>query len=55
MQLDRFYVSEWGRTGGGSPPKWISFYNDTITDGIKFKVNPTDDDADQEFEVFYTL
>lgn len=40
MQLDKFYVLEWGFKGlksDESPPEWISFDNSTdIALGIKF-------------------
>lgn len=55
MQLNSYWVEEWGLTDGSDPPGWFNFVNKTIDTGIKFKLEPSEDDAGQEFEVYYTL
>ena len=34
LQLDQFYVSEWGLVDDKETPAWIKFLNETIADGI---------------------
>ena len=47
MQLDEFYVSEWGIDSDlpTDVPNWINFLNATITEGVKFIIKPTDADS----------
>lgn len=54
LQLDKFYVSEWGLVDGETPT-WITFLNGTIIDGIYFKIKPTQEEVNQSFRVFFTL
>ena len=41
MQLDEFWVAEWGTLSGGDIPTWIRFQNTTIDTGVMFIIEPT--------------
>jgi len=54
MQLDSYYVSEWG-CSDGPVPEWLQFMNETVSQGIKFRVSPGSENVGEEYEVFYKL
>ena len=65
MQLDLFYVSEWGIISqqgiqgekAMAAPNWMVFLNENqrFEDGLKFQLKPQPEDANQEYRVFFVL
>ena len=59
MQLDDFYVSEWGFIDADpteeSSPNWIVFLNETIYEGLKFQLSPNITEIDTRHELFIEL
>ena len=46
MQLDGISIVTWGIEGLETPPAWIKM-SDKITDGLSFRVEPTEKDEGQ--------
>jgi len=57
QQNDLFVVAEWGFEGlpQDKVPDWISFKNETIEQGIRFKVNPVEQAVGETYTVYYVL
>ena len=58
MQLDAFVVSEWGFSdilAEEDIPKWISFNNQTINEGIYLNITPATSDSNKVYNMFMTL
>ena len=56
MQLDEFWVAEWGTLSGGDIPTWISFQNTTIDTGVMFKIQPTESElVGKKFGFYFVL
>ena len=59
MQLDKFYMQEWGFKGlksDESPPDWISLVNKTdFSKGIQFNLSPTYENLGTKTTVFFIL
>ena len=60
LQLDDFYVLDWGLDAGNSgkeqaKPVWAKFLNSTSSNEIQFEFSPTQDQAGQTFKIQFTL
>jgi len=59
MNLDKFYVEEWGFKGLDpieTPPQWIQFKNDTdVEEGLLFFISPTMAELGLSYTVHFTL
>lgn len=51
-------MSEWGFNDQLRPeeiPTWISFKNETISEGLKFTLDPDDSVTNTQYNIFITL
>ena len=56
VQLDEFYVSDWGYTTELSQePNWIFFVNETISEGLVFDFRPNMSDYGTELSMYIEL
>ena len=55
-QFDDFYVLEWGMQDDGvEAPDWIEFRNETVSLGVKFRMNPKYKNIDEVYSFYYIL
>ena len=55
MEFDPFIVREWGLVNGKTAPGWIQFLDESISSGIRFKVDPPLSEAGKEYAIYFIL
>ena len=56
LEQDEYWLEKWGVWGDeSSAPEWITFVNETIKSGIRFKFSPSIDNVGDIYDLYFTL